>query len=167
MLDRARAHRNRISGLELSEPASRSSRSSQVGKDDWLAIVGIDTETRIALKVERNNKGEVQFLLRSDERRNSARDTGDEIVPLAGAIPLFLDESRLVCVTLRDFGYWELRDRVLSIARSFHGLLRTMNMLHRLIIRFFLKKEDTYGNTWGRRLPGVAEWNPPLDLEER
>ena len=42
-----------------------------------------------------------------------------------------------------------------------------MNMLHRLIIRFFLKKEDTYGNTWGRRLPGVAEWNPPLDLEER
>ena len=98
MLDRTRAHRNRISGLELSEPASRSSRSSQVGKDDWLAIVGIDTETRIALKVERNNKGEVQFLLRSDERRNSARDTGDEIVPLAGAIPLFLDESRLgVC----------------------------------------------------------------------
>ena len=38
-----------------------------------------------------------------------------------------------------------------------------MNMLHRVILRFLLGREDPYGNTWGWRLPGVEEWNPPLE----
>ena len=41
-----------------------------------------------------------------------------------------------------------------------------MNMVHRMILRFLLGKDDPYGNTWGRRFPGVAEgeWQPPLPL---
>ena len=42
-----------------------------------------------------------------------------------------------------------------------------MNMLHRLILRFLLGRGDPYGNTWGRRLPRVAEWNPPMELTEK
>ncbi|MDE2876011.1 MAG: hypothetical protein OXU69_15745 [Gemmatimonadota bacterium] len=81
------------------------------------------------------------------------RDTGDGTVPLAGAIPHFMDETRLVCVTPDgdDFGYWKLRDRTLSRVAGFHGLWPKMNMLHRLILRFLLEKGDPYGNTRARR----------------
>ena len=172
MLDQARAHRARISTLQLGGPGNNESNGHQIAKDDWLAIAGADCKTRVGLHVERDQDGAPRFDLRSDERRNdwdtddaeptTRRQTGDGTVPLAGAIPPFLGESRLVCVTPGDFGYWELRDRVLSGLAGFHGLIPKMNMLHRLILRFLLNKGDGYGNTWGRPLPGVTEWNPPL-----
>ena len=143
--------------------------------DDWLAIAGTDSETRVALRVGRDDEGSPRFLLSSDERRNdwdsedqaARRNTGDGTVPLAGAIPPFMDESRVVCVTPGDLGYWELRDRALSGLADFHGLVPKVNMLHRLAIRFLLGAGDPYGNTWGRRLPGVEEWRPPLELREK
>lgn len=164
MLDEARAHRERISGWELDDAGN-----------DWLAIAGVDSKTRVGLRVVRDENGFPRFDLRGAERRNQwnsdiegdRRDTGDGTVPLAGAIPPFLDEAQVVCVTPGDFGYWEIRDRALSAAAGFHGLLPKMNMLHRLILRFLLDRGDPYGNTWGRRLPGVTEWNPPLKLMER
>ena len=42
-----------------------------------------------------------------------------------------------------------------------------MNMLHRLTLRFLLGKDDSYGNTWGRPLPGVTDWEPPLELARK
>ncbi len=164
MLDGARAHRDRVSGLELDDAGN-----------DWLAIAGVDSKTRVGLRVVRDENGFPRFDLRGAERRNQwdsdiegdRRDTGDGTVPLAGAIPAFLDEAQVVCVTPGDFGYWEIHDRALSAAAGFHGLLPKMNMLHRLILRFLLDRGDPYGNTWGRRLPGVTEWNPPLKLMER
>ena len=172
MLDQAQAHRARISTLQLGGPGNSGSNGHRVGKDDWLAIAGADCKTRVGLRVERDENGAPRFDLRSDERRNdwdtddaeptTRRQTGDGTVPLAGAIPPFLEESRLVCVTPGDFGYWELRDRALSGLAGFHGLIPKMNMLHRLILRFLLNKGDGYGNTWGCPLPGVAQWDPPL-----
>lgn len=170
LLDQARAHRDRVSGLELGDPGDDDARPGRLRKDRWLAIAGVDCETRVGLRVDRSGGGTPRFDLRSDERRNDwnredgadPRDTGDGTVPLRGAIPPFLEESRLVCVAPGDFGYWELRDRTLSGLAGFHGVIPKMNMLHRLILRFLLEKEDSYGNTWGRRLPGVTRWNPPL-----
>ena len=187
MLDRARAHRERISALKLEGDDDADSapdpvtddrhRAGPLRKDDWLAIAGVDARTRIGLRIRRDDQGAPRFDLRSAERRNdwglddatARRNTGDGTVPLQGAIPPFLGESRLVCVTPGDFGYWELRDRTLARFNGFHGLLPTMNMVHRMILRFLLGKEDRYGNTWGRRPPGVAEgeWRPALALEER
>ena len=182
MLDEARAHRERISELELRNgeatlPAGTSDggRRSTIAEDDWLAIAGVDSKTRVGLRVVRDGNGFPRFDLRGAERRNlwdsdiegDRRDTGDGTVPLEGAIPPFLDETRVVCVTPGDFGYWEIRDRALARAAGFHGLLPKMNMLHRLIVRFLLDTDDRYGNTWGRRLPGVSEWNPPLELTEK
>lgn len=182
MLGQARAHRDRISTLQLGDPYDAQgaddpipadSHPHRVRKDHWLAIAGADCETRVGLRVERDEHGAPRFDLRSDERRNNwdsddsddatRRNTGDGTVPLAAAIPPFLDESRLVCVTPGDFGYWELRDRALSGLAGFHGLIPKMNMLHRLILRFLLDRDDSYGNTWGRALPGVTQWNPPLE----
>ncbi|MCY4399367.1 MAG: alpha/beta hydrolase [Gemmatimonadetes bacterium] len=182
MLDTARTHRQRISELRLStggggegEEGPGESNGDFVRDDDWLAIAGADAETRVSLRVGRDDEGRPRFLLRSDERRNdwdsedqdARRNTGDGTVPLAGAIPPFMDESRVVCVTPGDMGYWELRDRALSGLGGFHGLVPKVNMLHRLAIRFLLGASDPHGNTWGRRLPGVDEWKPPLDLRER
>ena len=154
MLDQARAHRARISTLQLGGPGNSGSNGHQVGTDDWLAIAGTDCKTRVGLRVERDENGAPRFDLRSDERRNdwdpkkngNPRDTGDGTVPLAGAIPPFLEEARLICVTPGDFGYWELRDRALSGLAGFHGLIPKMNMLHRLILRFLLNKGDGYGS---------------------
>ena len=178
MLDEARAHRERISGLELSDAGASVEAGlprDAVADGDWLTIAGVDAKTRVGLRVVPDEQGAPRFDLRGAERRNEwdsnvegdRRDTGDGTVPLAGAIPQFLDESRVVCVTPGDFGYWEIRDRALSAAAGFHGLLPRMNMLHRLILRFLLERGDPYGSTWGRRLPGVTEWNPPLALREK
>ena len=197
MLDEARAHRERISGLRLlndgasgasddgapDDPGAREEAGTSqdaapgitISYENWLAIAGVDSKTRVGLRVVRDRNGFPRFDLRGTERRNQwdsdiegdRRDTGDGTVPLEGAIPPFLDESRVVCVTPGDFGYWEIRDRALSAAVGFHGLLPKMNMLHRLILRFLLDRDDRYDNTWGRRLPGVAEWNPPLELREK
>ncbi len=178
MLDAAREHRAGISGLRLRDGGAPG--TGGLRKEDWLAIVGVDAETRVGLRVRRDADGRPRFDLRSDERRNDwgsadpreRRRTGDGTVPLRGAIPPFLDENRLVCVTPHDFGYWELRDRALSELAGFHGHLPTMNMVHRLITRFLSDGPDPYGSTWGRSMPGVGRegadpWNPPLDLAER
>lgn len=168
MLDAARKHRDRISALRLSEDGDG------VGANDWLAVAGVDAETRIGLRVKAGDDGSPRFRLRSHERRNDwgsddgdPRNTGDGTVPLAGAIAPFLDETALVCVVPGDFGYWELRDRALSRLSGFHGLIPKMNMLHRLVTRFLLGADDPHGNTWGRRRPGVEEWTPPLPLREK
>ena len=189
MLGAARAHRDRVGGLRLEggdngAAAGDNDRDASDGDElarlpigRWLAIAGTDAKTRVGLRVRRDDDGAPRFDLRSAERRNQwdagddalRLNSGDGTVPLAGAAAPFLDESRLVCVTPRDFGYWELKDRGLTRLKGLHGLLPTMNMVHRLILRFLLGKDDPYGNTWGQRFPGVAvgEWQPPLPLAAR
>ena len=181
MLGQALAHRNRISALHLAEPDGAGDPhgptdpgppSRQLTGDHWLPPPPGEFGARPGVRLPRDKTGKPRFHLRSAERLNqwndrdagpaTSRRTGDGTVPLTAAIPPFLDESRLVCVTPGDFGYWELRDRVLTRFAGFHGLMPTMNMLHRLILRFLQEKGDPYGSTWGRRLPGVKSWNPPL-----
>ena len=164
MLDEAREHRNRITNLQLS--------TVNLEKKNWLAIVGVDAETRVGLEVEKDGNGKPLFQLKSSKRQNKwdhqdeeeRRDTGDGTVPLRGAIPTFLDENQLVCVTPEDYGYWEWQDLGLTRLSGFHGILPNMNMLHRLIVRFLTDASDTYDNTWGRPLPGVDvdDWDPPV-----
>ena len=145
----------------------------------WLAVAGANAETRVEMEVKSAGGGDVpQFQLQSSGRANEWNEesaearvryrTGDGTVPLQSAVPPFLDPACVVCVTPKDFGYWELGDRVLSRAAGFHGMLPRMNMLHRLIVRFFLGRDDTYGNTWGRPLPDQRErWQPPLALRNK
>ena len=184
LLDEARGHRDRVSRLKLADPDGDGASAADgdgavsrrlLARRNWLAIVGVDAETRVGLRVRLDDGGAPRFDLRSAERRNdwerddagARRLTGDGTVALAGALPPFMDERHVVCVTSSDFGYWELRDRALAGLAGLHGMLPKMNMLHRTILRFLLNKDDRYDNTWGRRVPGAKDWAPPLALREK
>lgn len=162
MLEQARLHRQRVNGLNLS--------AAGLSERDWLAVVGVDSKTRVGLKVVKQGD-KVDFRLSSSDIKNQwqsanpslSRLTGDGTVPFEGAVPGFLHESNLVCVTPDDFGTWELQDKLFTRAAGFHGILPNMNMIHRLIVRFFKGADDKRGNTWGRPAPGVENWQPPID----
>ena len=167
MLSQARSHRDRIDGFKLAK--------AKMSNKNWLAVVGVGTDTRVRLRVTKSGNKPV-FDLRSSDRTNNWKEkgtdpkdqrlTGDGTVPYEGAVPKFLDENNLVLVTPDDYGYWEVQDRTLTAAAGFHGILPNMNMLHRLIVRFFTDGSDKKNNTWGRPAPGVAKnnWDPPLKL---
>ena len=167
MLDKASSHRAQVDSFELA--------TAGLGADDWLCVAGANSETRVALNVVKEGGG-YQFDFRSSDRKNEWSEgaavqselTGDGTVPFAAARPAFIAPERLVCVTPDDYGYWEVQDRVVSAAAGFHGILPNMDMLHRLLVRFFTGRPDTRKNTWGRRAPGVpkGKWNPPLALSE-
>ncbi|HSN50818.1 MAG TPA: hypothetical protein VLR52_06255, partial [Bacteroidales bacterium] len=140
----------------------------------WMAVVGVDSKTRVKLNIILND-GRVDFSIESGDRDNQwdnedpmmRRLTGDGTVPYEGAVPAFLKEENLICVTPDDYGYWEIQDKALSAIAGFHGILPNMNMLHRLIVRFLKNLDDNRGSTWGRSAPGVVNWEPPLTLTRK
>lgn len=164
-LKTARDYRQRTDGLNL--------KKAGLAAEDWLCVVGVDSETRVRLQVVRRGRNP-DFAFHSSDRTNQWHDTsgdptvrrmtGDGTVPFEGAIPPFLQEANLVCVTPGDFGYWEVQDRVTASAAGFHGILPNMDMLHRLIVRHFTGAPDRRGNTWGRPAPGVSAeaWSPAI-----
>lgn len=168
LLGAAEAHRDRIESFKLSDAGLK--------PEDWLCVVGVGSRTRVRLRIG-GTAASPDFDLASDDRVNLWRDakrpatewrlTGDGTVPFEGALPSFLPERCVVCVTPDDYSYWEVGDRVLSAASGFHGILPNMDMLHRLIVRHFTGRPDRHGNTWGWPAPGVAraDWSPPLPLE--
>lgn len=163
LLLRAYEHRRRINGFRLGQAG--------LTRSDWLAVVGVDADTRDRVRTSRDPMP--KFHLDSNDRLNNwdeAQDrgrTGDGTVPFQGAVPRFLSKKNLVCLTPDDFGYWELADKGLTKIAGFHGILPNMNMVHRLIARFFKGTDDDYGNTWGRQAPGADAWEPPLPLREK
>lgn len=167
LLAEAENHRRRINGFTLTKAGLR--------PEDWLAIVGVDAVTRVRLKIVKRDRG-AGFELASKDRDNKwseekdprlRRLTGDGTVPFEGAVPLFLKEENLVCVTPEDYGYWEIQDKALSKLAGFHGILPNMDMLHRMLVRFFTGRPDPHANTWGQRAPGVKKWDAPIELRER
>jgi len=171
MLTDGKAHRDRLDSFKLAKAG--------LDEKDWLAVVGVGVKTRVQIRVvKRNGKTDFDLDLRDQAgyvntwgNSNSTNQylTGDGTVPFEGAIPKFLRMESLVCVTPDDFGPWELRDRVLSAATDLHGVLPTMNMLQRLLVRFFAGKADTHHNTWGLPAPGVTtdQWDPPLAFDKK
>lgn len=158
LLGRAARHRQNIDNLKLSDAG--------VKQSDWLAVVGVGEKTRIELTVQKSRRGpwfvidEDQFVneLGSDNRKSHR--TGDGTVPLAGALPPFLPDNRLVCVSSDDLGMLELRDKLLIDFGGFHGLLPRINVVQRLVTRHL---NPAYrGSVWGRRVPGSGSWNPPI-----
>lgn len=168
LLNQAKAHRNKIDNFKLTNAGLDRSR--------WLAVAGIGAKTRIKINISKIGNSP-NFDLRSDDRKNewdpednpNSRLTGDGTVPFEGAIPKFLKLENLVCVSPDDFGYWEIQDKVLTGIAGLHGILPNMNMLHRMIVRFFKDTPDRRKNTWGRPAPGVKDndWKPPLKLRNK
>jgi pimeloyl-ACP methyl ester carboxylesterase len=167
MLAGARRHRARI---ERFRPGA-----AGMHERDWLCVVGAGAVTRVRMKVIATPRGP-DFALRSEDREDrwragagpeERRLTGDGTVPLEAALPPFLPQQAIVCVTPDDFGYWEIQDRLVCGVAGFHAILPNMDMLHRLIVRHLTGRPDPRGNTWGRPLPGVEDWRPPLPLRRK
>lgn len=190
LLTQASGHRTRVGNLGLSAVG--------LTRDDWLAVVGLGEETRVHLHIGVGPDGGPWFDLRSADRKNGypggtpdssggsggggagdapARpvDTGDGTVPYEAAVPAFLGPENVVGVTDDDFGYWELRDRLLARGvagrhASLHSLLPAMNVVQKLVA-CHLKGEaggkgTAHGGVWGRRAPDLAPdapWKPPLE----
>jgi len=128
------------------------------GKDGWLPIVGIGEKTHIRAKVLAQ-RGNPWFSFGDPENEKGAdghptENTGDGTVPFPGACADFLDRERLVCVTMSDLGFWEIKDRVLAEAGGLHAFLPKVNLVQKLAIRFLRK--DFGGNLRARRAPGAA-----------
>jgi len=186
MLATAAAHRDRITGFDL--------RDAEMKDDDWLCLVGVGEETRVGLRIAPDDEGRPFFDLGSEHRKNGYLppderrkreergeeppepwETGDGTVPYAGAKPPFLPLEKVVCVSGREFGYWEIRDRILNAGAGFHGILPKMNLAHKLVVAHFKAPKGEPGRAHdglrGRRAPDLAPdvaWDPPIaGLKER
>jgi pimeloyl-ACP methyl ester carboxylesterase len=174
LLKDARRHRSRLERLDLAAAGLGSSK-------DWLCVVGVGEETRVRLALSIKDGG-VHFDLRSVDRTNAWKPdasewtarTGDGTVPFAGARCSFIPPEQVVCVCDDDFGYWELRDRILEgpAGVGLHGMLPAMNAVQKLIVAHFTG--DNHDGVWGRRSPELApdkrraRWDPPIaGLRER
>jgi pimeloyl-ACP methyl ester carboxylesterase len=165
LLDEAGGHRKRIDTLKLAD--------KNFEPDRWLCVVGVDARTRVRMRVD-VSRGKPVFRLTSDDRLNkwdepgaeTRKLTGDGTVHFKGAVPKFLPYESLVCVSPRDYGYWEIADSSLTRLAGFHGILPNMNMVHRMLVRHFTGCGDPRANTWGRPAPGVSadNWSPPMKL---
>jgi pimeloyl-ACP methyl ester carboxylesterase len=161
MLDEAANHRAVIETFDLAEAGMTS--------NDWLCIVGIGERTRVALRVD-DVRGTPFFQLDHDERKNGYPhgtvdelpwETGDGTVPYAGARASFIGTDNIVCVSDQDFGYWEIRDRLLEgPVVTLHGLLPAMNVVQKLVATHLKgrtgEKASTMPGIHGRRAPDQA-----------
>ncbi len=174
LLSSAAQHRAKLEAITL--PALGFAQS------DWLAVVGLGSQTRTRMLIDQDSSGNPLFVLSSKDRLNTWTpddpaagtpddrfNTGDGTVPFDGACPAFIPAESLVCVTPDDFGYWEIGDKLLTNVGGFHGIMPNMDMVQRLVVRHFTGAADRHENTWGRRAPGVAPgaWNPPMELTDR
>ncbi|HSG07736.1 MAG TPA: hypothetical protein VLA36_05250 [Longimicrobiales bacterium] len=181
LLSQASGHRARLGRMNLAKVG--------MTRDDWLAVVGVGEETRVHLHIRKGFDGAPWFDLRSADRKNGyprngsglpgpaaarAVDTGDGTVPYEAALPAFLEPENLVCVADDDFGYWELRDRLMERGLaghnvSLHAMLPAMNVVEKLVA-CHLRGEagqpgPSHGGVWGRRAPDAhpsREWRPPI-----
>lgn len=172
MLDRAAAFRDRVDALALGDAG--------MSRRDWLTLVGVGEKTRVRLSVQ-GPPEDPYFDLRSLDRMQGypARadgpdetDTGDGTVPFRAAVPPFLSPRDLVAVSPDDFGYWELRDRILGSLAGLHSLLPAMNRCIKLAGAFLDgpagRAASVHRGLEARRPPGVSasEWDPPLAFSD-
>jgi hypothetical protein len=164
LLVAAQRHRNDIEKVTLNDPKR------------WLCIVGVNATTRVKMKIEKDTNGNPRFNLSDDDVVNKwkADDpalhilTGDETVPYLGTRTDFIPREQVVCVIPEDYGFWEVKDKILNKA-GFHANLPNMNLVQRLVVSHF--KDEKYRDVWGRRppdLPKDEKWDPPIkDLDEK
>ncbi len=131
----------------------------------WLLIVGEDERTfwRARLLKGRfqceSTPPDVDEPDREEQLRRR-RLRGDGTVPLSGAVPDWADPQAVVAVNANDFRGTELRDRFLRAQLGLHSTLPLMNVVQRWVISFL--RDEVTGELYGRRLPGLARWEPPF-----
>lgn len=156
LLDAAKTHRGHVEKLELA--------AAGLAPADWLAIIGVGRKTRVKVEVT-TLRGQPRFYFDDSHWQSRGLDTGDGTVPLKAAMPPFLDTSNLVCISPRDLRVNEVGDWAMMRLAGFHAILSNVNLAQRLVIRHF--RPSFTGKVWGRPVPGVATWNPPIPKLEQ
>ncbi len=166
LLTMAHDHRARVRQLDLT--------AAGLGQNDWLVVAGAHSPTRVQLQIGLDSAGQPRFSLSEGDfidqwtKVNPSWESGDGTVPLRGAIPPFLDPTRIVVVTPDDFGFWEWKDRALYNVAGFHALLPNLNLAQRLALKHL--RPAFGGDAWGRPVPDIIlqQWQPPIpNLEYR
>lgn len=156
MLVQAQTHREALEKLKLPDPKR------------WLCIVGVNAKTRVGMSISKDPQGRIWFDVEEavDEfekgKTPSKRTrTGDGTVPYNGAQCAFVPKNQIICVTPSDYGFFEIKDRVLDNV-GLHANLPNMNLVQRLIISHFLQSQQ--GDLGGQPGPDVPakDWDPPL-----
>ena len=156
MLTQARAHRESLEKLTLPDPKQ------------WLCVVGVNVKTRVSMSISKDAEQKVWFDLEEavdefEKGKTPARRTrtGDGTVPYSGAQCAFVPANQIICVTPGDYGFFELKDRVLDNI-GLHANLPNMNLVQRLVVSHFLQRQQ--GDLGGCPGPDVPtkDWDPPL-----
>jgi pimeloyl-ACP methyl ester carboxylesterase len=165
MLNNARLFIGRLAKLKLENILPE-------GDASWLAVVGVGCDTQVSIANELDPKGDPRFEILADQDDWSEGDaespeTGDGTVPFLGALPQFMDKSRVVGVCPEDLSRWELADRLLVETQGLHPFLPAVNLVQRLVTRHL--KSSYQGEVWGWKPPTVSteEWSPPEWLQRR
>jgi hypothetical protein len=131
----------------------------------WLPIVGVGESTMIDTVLVRDRDGNRWFDFRASLRDRwdepetapgaSKFQTGDETVPLRGALPPWDEEGRrVVIVRRRDFGWpFEAFDSTFAATQGLHAALPLMNLAQRWTISMFRGARHGLLRSW--RAPGV------------
>lgn len=165
MLDTARQYRDLVASVD---PA-KSLRPAPEG--GWLAVVGAGEKTHIYTGVTGEGNGKlfdfrpVGFSGDEWDKHDIGDDadmfTGDETVPIAGALPPWKNSWRhCVVVKRQDYGWLgEPGDRILQGQLGLHSALPLLNLAQRWIINFLRPEWPSnarlgqHGKLWGRLHP--------------
>ncbi len=137
--------------------------------DNWLPIVGIGNKTAVQVQVVQQDAGGVPDAEFDFVEDNQGERTGDNTVPLLGAIPPFdlatgvpsgpTPRSRLVCITQDDASAKERLDwlgfgQLLGLA-SLHSFLPRMDAVQQIILGFLRPVPPKFKGK-AHPAPGVA-----------
>ena len=129
LLAQARDHRKRIDSFD---PAA-----CGLQPQDWLCVIGTGDRTRIRLRIDDSPVGPTFDLTSPDTVSGDEVimppnwESGDGTVPLAGAQPNFAVTQKVV--SRKDWGWLELKDKVLDAGAALHGILPNMNKVQDLL----------------------------------
>ena len=181
LAERLAAARDFLALVNGLKPAKALLEPADGGHPGWLVLVGLDEKTRYQARIETTAKGNrfsfdaEEEEYRGDDKGKTADEVrawrlrlGDGVVPIAGALPRWVDRASVVGVVEKDFGgflgfgeNFPLRKAV-----SLHVALPLMNLVQRWIVSFFRGRR--WGDLWGRPLPDVPrnDWQSPVPKAE-
>ena len=155
MLAQAKAQRDAMENLKLPDP------------NRWLCIAGLNTDTRVEMSIDEKDPTAKWFVLEDAEDQFNSKTvskrvrTGDGTVPYLGAQCGFIAKEQIICVTPDDYGFFEIKDKVLNNV-GLHANLPNMNLVQRLVTTHLAQSQQ--GDLGGCPGPDVkdADWNPPI-----
>ncbi|MBC7772133.1 MAG: hypothetical protein H7210_06545 [Pyrinomonadaceae bacterium] len=161
---------NSVDPLILRWPSSCDDRHAST-PGGWLAIVGAGEKTQISARLAREGS-EPPSLDFSGGTCGEGWDglsqfTGDETVPMAGAIPPWRESWRHTIVLQRSDFAWlgEMGDGFLADQLGFHSALPLLNLAQRWIVNFLRPHWSSapgvhqHGKLWARHAPDY--WDSP------